>query len=89
VREPLDPRDAKGFGILSAHEVETDRQLAWIHRLLRCRFPRVVKFAREGIMEVGHFISPPWEQLLGNLPDQGEEGSDPLLMSDGTTDSTS
>lgn len=58
VDEAIDKRYANGFGVLSAHEVETDKRrgkhlayFSWYSA-----GARVAKFGARGIREVGHFI---------------------------------
>jgi hypothetical protein len=84
VPESLDPRYASGFGDLSVHEVKTDPRgnylgyIAYYHA-----GARVVKFGREGIREVGHFISRRGNNFWGTFPlREKKKGPIPLLMSD-------
>lgn len=67
MRESLDPRYAKGFGDLSVHQVKTDPRgnnlgyVSYYHA-----GARVLKFGRDGLNEVGHFISGRGNNFWGN-----------------------
>ncbi|MGH2811870.1 MAG: PA domain-containing protein, partial [Actinomycetota bacterium] len=89
VREALDPRYAKGFGDLTVHEVKTDprgNNLGYISYYNAGA--RVVKFDRQGIREVGHFISGRGNNFWGTFPvnqrkkGKKRQGPIPVLMSD-------
>lgn len=90
VPESLDPAFASGFGNLTVHEVKTDPRhnvnlayLSYYDAGLR-----VVKFGKNGIHEVGHYIAEDGNDFWGTFPHQlkvnqsGNGGQPLLLMSD-------
>lgn len=70
VPEALDPDFAEGFGNLTVHEVETDPRkgvnLAYL-AYYDAGF-RVVKFGKQGLSEVGHFIDENGNDFWGLVP---------------------
>ena len=90
VRESLDPRYAKGFGDLSVHEVKTDPRGNYLGYVSYYHAgARVLKFGRDGLKEVGHFISGRGNNFWGTYPvnkrnkkGKKKTGPIPVLMSD-------
>jgi hypothetical protein len=84
VPEALDPAFQSGFGNLTVHEVQTDPRanvnLAYIS-YYDAGF-RVVKFGKNGIQEVGHFIDQGGNDFWGIEPIQSDRGQPLVPASD-------
>ena len=85
VPEALDPAYARGFGVLSVHEVKTDprRGVNLAYLSYYDAGLRVVRFGRRGIEEVGHYVAEGGNDFWGVFPLQLRGRGRPyLLMSD-------
>ncbi|MDQ3554143.1 MAG: hypothetical protein M3395_07025 [Chloroflexota bacterium] len=89
VPESLDEAFATGFGNLTVHEVKTDpRRVNLAYISYYDAGLRVVKFGRQGIKEVGHYIAQGGNDFWGTFPHQlpanpkANGGAPYLLMSD-------
>jgi hypothetical protein len=82
IPEALDERFATGYGDLSVHEVATDPDRSLAYLSWYAGGLRVLRFGRNGLREVGHYIDPQGNDFWGVEVHRYANGRKYVLASD-------